>query len=309
MSSKQLLKVFFIGGKGGVGKTTVSGAMAYSLAREAKTILISTDPAHSVAHSLDVQVREGIYSVDSFDFDVWELNAENEYQEFIDKHKEEFRLILDTSTYLDNDDINNFLSLALPGIDEIMGFKSITDLIRAGTYHNYVIDTAPTGHALRLLMMPELLDEWVRQLAALRWKYREVQKAFKGSYQPDSGDDILLDLKKSVLKMRSILKDKVHTRFFVVAKPERMIVEESIEMKRKLESYDVFVSHLVINNCVEGRSDCDWCRQASKAQRPWKENLNQHFGDQKIVEIPWYPEPVGGSKDLMKLADLFTANI
>ena len=69
-----------------------------------------------------------------------------------------------------------------------MGFKTIVDLIEEGKFDKYIVDTAPTGHALRLLTLPELLDDWIKVMAKMRWKYRYMVTSFAGKYKPDSAD-------------------------------------------------------------------------------------------------------------------------
>ena len=88
------------------------------------------------------------------------------------EHQNELKKLLETSTNLDNEDIDEMLALSIPGIDEVMSFKTIIDFIEEGQYDKYVVDTAPTGHALRLISSPKLLDEWIKVAARMRWKYR-----------------------------------------------------------------------------------------------------------------------------------------
>ena len=77
-----------------------------------------------------------------------------------------------------------------------MGFKTIVDLIEEGKFDKYVVDTAPTGHALRLLTLPELLDDWIKVMAKMRWKYRYMVASFAGKYRTDSADDFLIKHEK-----------------------------------------------------------------------------------------------------------------
>ena len=88
--------------------------------------------------------------------------AEKALSEFIKGHESQLKKLLETSTNLDNEDIEQMLTLSVPGIDEVMSFKTITDLIEEGNFEKYVVDTAPTGHALRLISSPKMLDEWIK---------------------------------------------------------------------------------------------------------------------------------------------------
>jgi len=194
---KDVLKLILLGGKGGVGKTTCALSTGLYLAKDFKTLLFSTDPAHSLADSLGQKIGDEIKEVEGVkNLCALEISSEKALSEFKIRYGSEIRKILDTSTYLDQEDIDAIFTLPIPGIDEVMGFKTIVDLIEEGKFDKYIVDTAPTGHALRLLTFPELLDDWIKVIAKMRWKYRYMVERFAGKYKPDEGDDFLVELKK-----------------------------------------------------------------------------------------------------------------
>ncbi|MEQ8548943.1 MAG: ArsA family ATPase [Cyclobacteriaceae bacterium] len=289
-------KLIFVGGKGGVGKTTIATSLATSLAKKGSTILISTDPAHSVSDSLQKKAVSTIAHCAELQFHYWEIKAEEEYQKFIDLHREQFKLIFDTSTYLDESDVDKILSLLIPGIDEIMSFKAIIDLINKDEYEYFVIDTAPTGHTLRLLTIPHLLDEWIKQLASLRWKYRQIQKTFTGKYAPDAGDDMMLDLKKSVLKMKKLLADTKVSQFMIVTKPEQMVLDESIRMAAELKDANINLTTIIVNNVMPDNADGAFCDAIRSAQRPHIKALDDQFNNIKTCTFPMHTQPINGTK-------------
>jgi len=239
----------FVGGKGGVGKTTVASATALALSEHYKTLLLSTDPAHSTAASFDTKgLGEATkISSDTGQLTVWEPDANTLFEDFKSAHQDEIRLILDTSTYMDDEDIDRVITLVIPGIDEIMGLKTVTDQLNSGAYDKIVIDTAPTGHALRLLFASEILDQWIKAMAQLRWKYRTIQKTFKGKYTPDEGDDLLLTLKRTVARMREILADSEACEFVLVAHPTKMVLRETLSLYEQLTQNGIAVNTLVVN--------------------------------------------------------------
>lgn len=152
---KPELKLILFGGKGGVGKTTCAASTALYLAKNFKTLLISTDPAHSVADSLGLKIGDEIKEVKGIkNLSALEISAEKALSMFKIEYDVEIRRLFDTSTYLDQEDMDSILALPIPGIDEVMGFKTIVDLIEKGKFDKYIVDTAPTGHALRLLTLP-----------------------------------------------------------------------------------------------------------------------------------------------------------
>lgn len=150
------LKLIIFGGKGGVGKTSCAIATALALAENFKTLLISTDPAHSVSDCLDQHIGFKVVKV-NHTAKLWaiEVVADEALSEFKTEHKSELKKLLETSTNLDNTDIDEMLALSIPGIDEVMSFKTIIDFIEEGQFEKYVVDTAPTGHCAEVNHLAE----------------------------------------------------------------------------------------------------------------------------------------------------------
>ncbi|MFH1519617.1 MAG: ArsA family ATPase, partial [Candidatus Omnitrophota bacterium] len=203
------LKMILFGGKGGVGKTTCASSTGLYLAKDFRTLLISTDPAHSLSDSLGQEIGSEIKEVKGIkNLSALEISAEKALSKFKVKYEGQIKKIFDTSTYLDQEDVDSIFALPIPGIDEVMGFKTIVDIIEEAKFDKYIIDTAPTGHALRLISLPELLDEWIKVLGKTRWKYRYMVETFSGQYNPDEGDDFLVEMKKTVKKIENLLKNQ-----------------------------------------------------------------------------------------------------
>ncbi|MEO1256201.1 MAG: ArsA family ATPase, partial [Bacteroidota bacterium] len=250
-------KLIFIGGKGGVGKSSSAAAIALHLSKSFKTLLISTDPAHSTGDSWLLPIGSSSTKVplDGHQLFAKELDATDAFNAFKDQHDAEIRQLFDTSTHLDKDDIDQVMSLMIPGIDEVMGLKSVIDTLKAETYEKIVVDTAPTGHALRLLFMPEILNTWIKTMASMRWKYRLVQKTFKGKYDPDEADDMLLDLKRTVSQMNTLLANPLASEFILVSVPNQMVLNETIRLHQQLTENQVKINHLIINHVAPESSD------------------------------------------------------
>ena len=202
------LKLIIFGGKGGVGKTSCAIATALALAKNFRTLLISTDPAHSVSDCLEQQIGFRVRQIAGHDkLAAIEIVADEALSGFKKEHESELKKLLETSTNLDDQDIDELLTLSIPGIDEVMSFKTIIDFIEKGGYDKYVVDTAPTGHALRLISSPALLDEWIKVASRMRWKYRYMITSFSGNYKQDEVDVFLLSLKRTVKRIEAILRD------------------------------------------------------------------------------------------------------
>jgi len=299
------LKLILFGGKGGVGKTTCASSAGLYLAKDFKTLLISTDPAHSLSDSLDQEIGSEIKEVKGVkNLSALEISAEKALSKFKIKYETQIRKILDTSTYLDQEDIDSIFSLPIPGIDEVMGFKTIVDLIEEASFEKYIVDTAPTGHALRLLTLPELLDDWIKVMAKMRWKYRYMVETFSGKYNPDEGDDFLVEMKKTVNRIEGLLRDSKACEFIAVTIPEDMAIQETERLVNNLNKFSLKVKQLVVNNVLEflpagqaGRY-CEFCRQRSKAQEEYIKQIRRKFSHLKTTIIPLQPQEVKGIEAL-----------
>src|SRR6202521_1154316 len=145
----------FYAGKGGVGKTTCAAAAALALSRKGtRTLLVSTDPAHSLGDALGKRlsaaprlVRGSLYAA--------ELDADRALGRWLRTRERIFRSIASRGTYFDDEDIDALFRLSLPGVDELVGLVELRRLARG--FDEVVVDTAPTGHTLRLLAMPTTL--------------------------------------------------------------------------------------------------------------------------------------------------------
>ena len=301
---KPELKLILFGGKGGVGKTTCAASTALYLAKNFKTLLISTDPAHSVADSLGLKIGDEIKEVEGIkNLSALEISAEKALSKFKIEYEDEIKKIFDTSTYLDQEDIDSLLALPIPGIDEVMGFKTIVDLIEEAKFEKYIVDTAPTGHALRLLTLPELLDDWIKVMAKMRWKYRYMVTTFAGKYKPDEADDLLLSMKKTVKKIEGLLKDQQRCEFIVITIPESMAILETERLINNLSKYGINVKQLVINNVLES-GDCGFCRERKKEQEKYINQIGGKFSNLKITITPLQSKEVKGIDALENFKEL-----
>jgi arsenite-transporting ATPase len=296
------LKLILFGGKGGVGKTTCSASAGlYFAKKDFKTLIICTDPAHSLADSLEQIVGDGIKQVKGVNnLSALEVNSEKSLQLFKLEYEDEIKNIMETSTQLDKDDIESMFQLQIPGLDELMGFKTIIDLIEEGQYEKYIVDTAPTGHALRLLNSPYLIDEWIKVMAKMRWKYRFIVQTFSGKYKPDKSDDFLMSLKKTVKRIEILLKDSAQCEFIPVLIPEPMAILETERLLKSLSDSGITVKRLVVNNVMESEG-CEFCRARKKAQQKYMTEIKEKFSHLTITPVPLQDNPVMGIEVLDRI--------
>src|SRR5687768_5859346 len=213
-------RYIFFGGKGGVGKTTSAAATVLALLDAAapgeRVLLFSTDPAHSLSDSLDVEVGDRTAEVarrgegeDAPRLFAREMDAAAALDAFKTKHRAVLAEIADRGTILDESDINDLLDLSLPGMDEVMALFELSEVERAGDFARVVVDTAPSGHTSRMLRLPEVFARWVGALDVMSEKHRYMLAHFvRGrAVREDEVEIFLRDLTARVEAVRAMLFD------------------------------------------------------------------------------------------------------
>lgn len=306
-----IIQLLLFGGKGGVGKTTASAATALEIALrhpERSLLLVSTDPAHSLQDSFSgAQPPPNLM--------VLELDAQEYVRDFREKNRQRLMEIACRGTFLDEEDINCFLDLSLPGMDELMAFLELTRWIKEGAYDGIIMDTAPSGHTLRLMEMPGLIRKWLEALDTLLAKHRYMKKLFHGSYEQDDLDHFIEGLAADIKQMENILMDHRQCRFVPVMLAEPLIIEETLDLLRELRHLRIGVTDVVINRLYP-ESPCLTCRhirarQLQELARIFREPV---FSKLRLWGVPIYPEEIRGMESLrsfwegLKEAAPFTAN-
>ena len=288
-------QLLLFGGKGGVGKTTCAAAAGLYLAQrfsDSGFLLVSTDPAHSVADSL-----AGFRPPNNLE--VLELDAQKCLAAFKEKHGARLREIASRGTFLDDEDISRFLGLSLPGLDELMAFLQISDWVQGCAYRCLLVDTAPTGHTLRLLETPELLRKWLGALDSLLCKHRYMRGTFSRSQAPDELDLFLEELGAGVERMESLLRDPVRCQFVPVTVAETLSIRETISLLRETERLHLPVTDIVVNRLYP-ESPCRTCGEVYEGQARELAMLFRHPDLSRYAAwgVPLYPAEVRGREAL-----------
>jgi len=273
---KPTLRLLLFGGKGGVGKTTCATATALHLAQRSQDtsfLLVSTDPAHSLAASL-------AGSSPPPNLHILEFNVQECLAAFREKHGWKFQEIARRGTFLDNGDIRLFLDLSLPGLDEIMAFQKILEWVEEGRYACVVVDTAPTGHALRLLTMPVFWRQWLQALDALLAKQRYMKKLYSGFYRRDELDFFLEEQVGAVEQMKELLRDPEQCCFVPVMLAEALSLHETTTLIGKLESLEIPVGGIV------GTGSVIWDTQSLENDGLRSSNLEQFGNRESSIDHP-----------------------
>jgi arsenite-transporting ATPase len=295
------LQFMLFGGKGGVGKTTMAAATAIELAKTHKVLIFTTDPAPSLADSFDQAIGSEPTAVAGIqNLYAMEIDARKVLKEFKEQYGSEILDILQQGTYLAEEETEELFQLDVPGLDEVMSFKKITDFMQSSDYQVYLVDTAPTGHTLRLLTLPELLDQWIKFLATLRWKYHTVVRHLAREERIEKADEFLLEMKKIVKRVKALLQNAETTEFIVVTIAEKMAVSETEDLIRSLEQMQIPSRHIIINN-VFPREESDFARQRRAFQEHYIQALKEKFRTCSITEVILQPTEIQGIARLQTL--------
>ncbi len=259
------------GGKGGVGKTTCAAAWALARADEgARVLIVSTDPAHSLADVFNKPLRQGRRSAMARRLDALELDAPSAVARWLKRRRPALSRLLERGTLLDREDIARVLTLPFPGLDELAAFLAMTEVDDRGDYDEIVVDTAPTGHTLRLLDTPKVIEGAADLLGAMHERHVLVAQALGGA----AGADALVDeLREDAARVEARLHDAAHTRLVWITLPEAVAIAETVDALDRLRRGGFPLTAIVVNRLTpapvvrHGRRGCAECRARAAHER------------------------------------------
>ncbi len=248
------LHLALMSGKGGVGKTTLSCALARSWAQrfpQEQVLLLSTDPAHSLGDVLELAVTDEARAIaDLLNLQVRALDAPSLLQAFKDRYGKVLELLVERGSFVQQEDLTPVWDLSWPGLDELMGILEIQRLLQAGSIDRVVVDMAPSGHTLNLFGLMDFLDEFLAALELFQEKHRVIQQTFTGKTSRDEADDFLQMMKAELMNGRALLQNFEHTACFVVAIAEPMSLLETKRFVAALHQLAIPVGGLVVNRIL-----------------------------------------------------------
>ena len=287
-----MARLLLFGGKGGVGKTTTSASTAVWLADSGlRVLLVSSDPAHSTSDSLGVELSSEPTAVKGVPglFGL-ELNPEAKLSSFMPKLGESlsgmssspFSALGGLGGMFDADAKEEMASikdevetseLILPGLDEAIAFDELLKHVENPLWDVIVFDTAPTGHTLRFLALPELIEAWSGRLLRMMRVSGGIRSMLFGRKQSQAMKDELERFRRRVLHVRRVLSDESTTSFTLVTIPERMGVNETLRANTSLNEYELPVTGCLVNR-VTPELDHPFLIQRRKEEQGHIQELN-----------------------------------
>ncbi|AEM56459.1 arsenic ABC transporter ATPase [Haloarcula hispanica N601] len=309
-----MTRFLLYGGKGGVGKTTVAAATGHRLATAGhETLVVSTDPAHSLADAVETDVGGDPTEIKS---GLW--GVEIDPQTGIDRYRSLFEALAsefaDAGIRMDEDEIADlFTTGVMPGSDELAAIEGMATYIESDRWDRVVFDTAPTGHTLRLLDLPSVMDRGVATAMDLRDQVRrKVNTARTMMFGPmanrrDDGPDDFTAMRERMERVGMVLRDPEQTAFRVVTIPETMAVRETERLVGKLREFEVPVTTLVVNKVIEDAGDCQRCQGKQAVQEEAIAQLRESLPDLDVWTIPDQSGEVTGLSALERVAGSLSA--
>ena len=301
------MRVILMTGKGGVGKTSVAAATGLRCAELGyKTLVLSTDPAHSLADSFDIELGHDPIQVKP---NLWgaELDALRELEGNWGAVK---RYITEVLQARGLDGVQAEELAILPGMDEIFGLVRMKRHYDEGTYDVLIIDSAPTGTALRLLSLPEVGGWYMRRFykplqgmsVALRPLVEPIWKPLVGFSLPDKEVmDAPYEFYEQIEALEKVLTDNATTSVRLVTNPERMVIKESLRAHAYLSLYNVATDMVVANRIIPETVEDPFFKQWKDNQQTYKKEIHDNFLPLPVKEVPLYQEELCGLEALERL--------
>jgi len=301
-------------GKGGVGKTSVAAATGLRCAELGyKTLVLSTDPAHSLADSFDLELGHEPREVRPH---LWgaELDALMELEGNWGAVK---RYITEVLQARGLDGVQAEELAILPGMDEIFGLVRMKRHYDEGFFDVLIIDSAPTGTALRLLSIPEVGGWYMRRFykplqgmsVALRPLVEPIFRPIAGFSLPNKEVmDAPYEFYQQIEALEKVLTDNTQTSVRLVTNPEKMVIKESLRAHAYLSLYNVATDLVVANRIIPDTVTDPFFQVWKSNQQVYKQEIYDNFHPLPVKEVPLYSEELCGMAALERLKETLYKN-
>lgn len=299
------MRIILYTGKGGVGKTSIAAATAIKSAKSGlKTIVLSTDAAHSLGDSLDVNLSpEPVKVMDN----LWaqEIDSIHEVEKGWGKVQKYLTTLLTSKTVKD---ITTEELTVFPGMEDLLSLIRVLNYYKEKTYDVIIIDCAPTGETLALLSFPEMMKWWMGKLFPIKRKATKLMKPIVEPILkvPLPTDDVMGEIEniyKQLDEMRDILGDREITSVRIVVNPEKMVIKEAQRSFTYLNIYDYNVDAVVINRVMPDTVEDGYFSSWKSIHKKYKEMILESFSPIPIYEAPLFDKEVVGIEMLEKMGN------
>lgn len=305
------MRIILYTGKGGVGKTSIAAATALKSAEKGlKTLVVSTDAAHSLGDSLDirlspepVEIRENLWAQ--------EIDTIHEVEKGWGKVQEYLTALITAKAIKD---ITTEELTVFPGMEDLLSLLRILGYYKEKTFDVIIIDCAPTGETLALLSFPEMLRWWMDKLFPIKRKAMKVVKPIVepllGVPMPDDGVmGEIQNIYNQLDEMKQILSDRKTTSIRIVVNPEKMVIKEAQRSFTYLNIYNYNIDAIIVNRVMPDNVTDDYFKVWKDIQRKYREMILESFSPLPIYYAPLFEREIVGLEMLGRMGkEVFDGN-
>jgi arsenite-transporting ATPase len=299
------MRIIIYTGKGGVGKTSVAAATAVKSAqRGLKTLVVSTDPAHSLGDSFDIKLSNEPVEISE---NIWaqEIDTIHEVEEGWGKIQKYLTELFMAKAVKD---ITTEELTVFPGMEDLLSLLRILKYYKEGIFDVIIVDCAPTGETLALLSFPEMLRWWMEKLFPLKKKAVRIVGPVVGpilGIPMPSGQvlDEIDNMYYQLDEMKKIFSDRDTTSIRIVVNAEKMVIKEAQRSFTYLNIYDFNIDAVIVNRVIPENVTDDYFKVWKDIQRKYKTDIIESFSPIPVYYAPLFETEVVGMTMLGRMAE------
>jgi len=305
---KEQKRLIMIGGKGGVGKTTCASAIALHFSRQGKkTLIISSDPTPSLSDIFEMEIGDqetpiknvkNLYGI--------EVSSEVVLKKWKERFGPEIYEVVSSFASVDYDFVE-YIGGA-PGIEEEYMLNYILELVEGGQYDLVVWDTAPAGHTLRLLHLPQIFLKHLEAATKFYMNLYSYLEKLKETVKLKKGKRSLLEIisgwEDLAEKVVNFIRDPQKSEFIIVTIPEALGVKQTERIIRDFDEYQLKVNYLIVNYVIQN-ADCDFHKLRSEMQQNYIKILQDQYSSRiQLIKTPLFPHEIKGVQRIQGISEI-----
>ncbi len=306
-------RLVFFGGKGGAGKTTCAAGRAVAEARRGRRVLaLSTDPAHSLGATHGVRLSSRVSRIKGRglrgELSAVELDGPRAFARWLRENRQALGDVIEHGTWLERGDIDALLELSIPGVDELMALVEIarvTSTVRPA-FDLIVVDTAPTGHTLRLLAAPATVAAVAGVLEDLQEEHRLIRERFGRIGRPEAADRLIETMARQAREAGALLQDRSQSAFYLVTLPEELSIAETIDAIAALDRASIGLAGVVVNRVIPQGAPGPLCDPRRAADARLVARVHRLAGRRSVTTVEAKAGEPRGMRALAEIGDELT---